>query len=97
MLPSLTISFSWSLDKPKIPVFQRQELHHTVIDNSFKNSASFDDHVSFNTQSGSQWDGLRHVIHREADALYNGVKKSEIIGPNSTNILGIHSELRFAV
>jgi hypothetical protein len=48
--------------------------------------------VTFNTQSGSQWDGLRHAIHKEADALYNGFKKSEIDGPGAGDALGIDSE-----
>ncbi|KAI9743672.1 MAG: hypothetical protein M1818_002988 [Claussenomyces sp. TS43310] len=81
----------WPLDKPSIPVFHRQQLRHTIIDNSqFSSSASFDDALSLNTQSGSQWDGLRHVIHREANALYNGFTKEEIVGPDATNVLGIN-------
>lgn len=48
--------------------------------------------MTFNTQSGSQWDGLRHVIHKEADGLYNGFKKSEIDGPGAGDALGIDSE-----
>jgi hypothetical protein len=81
------------LDKPNIPVFRRRKLEHTIIDNSTKGSSgSYDDTVSFNTQSGSQWDGLRHVVHREVGALYNGVTKDEIDGPQRTGLLGIDSK-----
>lgn len=87
---------SWSLDKPKIPVFDRQKLSHNIIDNStFSNSASFDDEVAFNTQSGSQWDGLRHAIYREQGLLYNGVKKGEVIGSKSTDVLGLNSKFHW--
>jgi len=84
---------SWSLDNPRIPVFGRQKLIHKVIDNStFSASASFDDELTFNTQAGSQWDGLRHAVYKEKSLLYNGVTKDEILGPNSTDILGINSK-----
>jgi kynurenine formamidase len=33
---------------------------------------------NYNTQAGSQWDGLAHVGHLRHDAFYNGVKVSEI-------------------
>lgn len=81
------------MNKPNVPVFCRQRLEHTIIDNSTKGGAgSFDDTVSFNTQSGSQWDGLRHVVHREAGALYNGVIKNEIDRVSDNGPLGIDSE-----
>jgi hypothetical protein len=64
-----------------VPVFKRQPLTHTVIDNStFSPSQSFDDTISFNTQAGSQWDGLRHVVHEGSQKLYNGVTKEQITG-----------------
>ena len=85
--------YSWSLDKPTLPVFRRQKLVHKIIDNStFSSSASFGDEVAFNTQSGSQWDALRHAVYREKSLLYNGVTKDEVLGTNSTDALGINSE-----
>lgn len=89
VLQGISVSLNWPLNTPNYPVFGRQKLIHTIIDNSTKGSASFDDEVTFNTQSGSQWDGLRHAIHREANALYNGFKKSEIDGPEAGDALGI--------
>ena len=76
-----------------MPVFERQEMKHTIRDNtSFSSSQSFDDTILFNTQAGSQWDGLRHVIHEDTGMLYNGVRKAEIMGPQASNVLGIHSK-----
>lgn len=89
----LTQYGSWSLDKPNIPVFKRQKLGHEIVDNStFSASASFDDNLSLNTQSGSQWDGLRHVVHRESGKLYNGIRKWEVDGPQASTVLGIDSK-----
>lgn len=80
---------SWALNLPHRPVFNRQQLEHKIVDNSlFSQSMSFDDVVSFNTQSSSQWDGLRHVIHRQTGLLYNGVTKDEV---TTTNKLGLQS------
>lgn len=71
-------------------MFNRQKFDHKIIDNStFSSSASFDDEIHINTQSGSQWDGLRHVINTEAGALYNGVKKAEV---TSSTVLGLDSK-----
>ncbi|KAI4734232.1 hypothetical protein E4T50_15221 [Aureobasidium sp. EXF-12298] len=80
---------SWALDKPHRPVFGRQQPEHKIVDNSlFSQSMSFDDVLSFNTQSSSQWDGLRHVIHRQTGLLYNGVTKDEVF---NTTKLGLQS------
>jgi hypothetical protein len=78
------------LNQPDVPVFGRQPLDHTVIDNhTFSPSQSFDDTISFNTQSGSQWDGLRHVVHEKSGRLYNGISKEQITGESRTTTLGI--------
>ncbi|KAB5560334.1 putative cyclase-domain-containing protein [Coniochaeta sp. 2T2.1] len=37
-----------------------------------------DDVIKMNTQSSSQWDGLRHVGHQETGIYYNGMKHREI-------------------
>jgi hypothetical protein len=80
------------MNKPDVAVFHRQKLEHIIRDNSTLGSQSFDDTLLFNTQAGSQWDGLRHVLHEETACLYNGFKKAEIIGPHATNVLGIDSK-----
>jgi kynurenine formamidase len=47
-----------------------------------------DDFVHFNTQEGSQWDGLGHVGHVRLERFYNGVTVDEVRGGNAK--LGIH-------
>jgi kynurenine formamidase len=82
------------LDAPinyaKPPLFNRQPAKHTIL--SFKQYGllGHDDSLdSYNTQEGSQWDGLGHVGHIRHQAYYNGVKDSELKdGPNGK--LGIH-------
>ena len=71
------------------PLFEREPVHHTK--KSFENYGLliFDDVLdSYNTQEGSQWDGLGHVGNRRAQAYYNGVKHDEI---KTSNKLGIHN------
>jgi hypothetical protein len=85
---------SLPLNQPDVPVFGRKPLDHIVIDNhAFSPSHSFDDTISFNTQSGSQWDGLRHVVHETSGLLYNGVSKEQITGEPRTTVLGIDRRL----
>lgn len=54
---------------------------------------AFDDcYNNFNTQSSSQWDGLRHVSHLGAGKFYNGVDPQQITSDTaeSNDRLGIH-------
>jgi kynurenine formamidase len=69
----------------KPPLFGRAEVGHKVIPLApFANDDLVD---NFNTQEGSQWDGLAHVGHRWLERYYNGVQ-SEEIGPGGK--LSIH-------
>jgi len=69
----------------KPPLFSRAEVRHKVIPLApFANDDLVD---NFNTQEGSQWDGLAHVGHRWLERYYNGVQSSEI-GPGGK--LSIH-------
>ncbi|OGE54765.1 hypothetical protein PENARI_c005G11722 [Penicillium arizonense] len=86
----ISISLNLPLNVPSIPVFNRRPFQHTIIDNStFSPSKSYDDTISINTQSGSQWDGLRHVVHHASEKLYNGIQKDEIAGSEPKDTLGI--------
>lgn len=77
---------NWDLEKPNPPLFSRQPLNHTI---HRRRRNVFDDiYNDFNTQSSSQWDGLRHFGHREF-GFYNGLTEDQISDPaNSRN--GIH-------
>ncbi|KAL9635945.1 MAG: hypothetical protein Q9164_003144 [Protoblastenia rupestris] len=50
-----------------------------------------DDVWTFNTQSSTQWDGLRHVAYQKAEKFYNGVTLDDIHGVNKANVNGIHA------
>ncbi|MFQ5879585.1 MAG: cyclase family protein, partial [Dehalococcoidia bacterium] len=70
------------------PLFERSPARHTI--SRFPGFLAHDDKLDdYNTQEGSQWDGLGHVGHPDYDAFYNGVKPEEIkSGPEGK--LGIH-------
>jgi kynurenine formamidase len=70
----------------KPPLFGRAPAEHRV---SPLGPMAHDDFVHFNTQEGSQWDGLGHVGHIRHERFYGGVKVDEVReGGNPT--LGIH-------
>lgn len=77
---------NWELEQPNPPLFMRQTLSHRI---HRRRRNVFDDiYDDFNTQSSSQWDGLRHYGHRQF-GFYNGVTEDQIADP-SNSINGIH-------
>jgi kynurenine formamidase len=68
------------------PLFGRAALKHDLVP---LGPMAHDDIVQFNTQEGSQWDGLAHVGHGRHGAFYNGVTVDEIRS-NANERLGIH-------
>ena len=70
------------------PLFGRGAPRHSII--RFSDSLGHDDQLDhFNTQEGSQWDGLGHAGDAESNAFYNGFKRDQIKrGPEGK--LGIH-------
>lgn len=58
--------------------------------------ASFarEDHLSFNTQTSSQWDGLRHFGFRSTGTFYNGYTNAEL---EQSDVLGIQGQLSFRI
>ncbi len=72
------------------PLFARSPAKHNITSFESFGLLGFDDSLdSYNTQEGSQWDGLAHVGSPRYQAFYNGVKASEIKdGP--TGRLSIH-------
>jgi len=82
------ISLNWPLDaQGDIPFFSRQAFHKNVYQKPPR--IVNDDVWTFNTQSSSQWDGLRHFAYQKAEKFYNGVTLEDIHGPNKTNVNGI--------
>jgi hypothetical protein len=58
------------LDVPKVPAFNRQPFKHEI--KALAPGAAYDDIYTLNTQSGTQWDGLRHIAHMPSKTFYNG-------------------------
>ena len=56
------VALNWGLNRLSEVAFGRQTLKHEIVDWRTKPNYPFycyDDEISFNTQVGSQWDGLR--------------------------------------
>jgi kynurenine formamidase len=70
----------------KPPLFGRAAMKHEVIP---LGPMLHDDIIRFNTQEGSQWDGLAHLGHHRYGTFYNGVTVDEIRN-NGNARLGIH-------
>lgn len=71
----------------KPPLFGRAATTHTVIP---LGPMAHDDILDrYNTQEGSQWDGLAHVGHHGHKAFYNGVTVEEVRNEGNRR-LGIH-------
>jgi kynurenine formamidase len=82
------------LDTPinyaKPPLFNRNPARHTILSFEEYGLLGHDDSIdNYNTQEGSQWDGLGHVGHIRHKAYYNGVKDAEIKSGTGGR-LGIH-------
>ncbi|KAI9844280.1 MAG: hypothetical protein M1837_005690 [Sclerophora amabilis] len=83
------ISLNWPLDAQNAPFFGRQAFHKVVV-RKLPRTVN-DDMWTFNTQSSSQWDGLRHFAYQKEKKFYNGVTSDDIHGDGATNVNGIHA------
>src|SRR4029450_3535525 len=67
-------ALNWELELPSPPLFNRATLQHTI---KRRRHNVFDDvYDDFNTQSSSQWDGLRHCGHPQY-GFYNGATEEQ--------------------
>lgn len=83
------VQLDWGLENVQFPGFGRKKLEHKVIgrlqtekkdDGTVEIKGGLyvmDDEVSMNTQSGSQWDSLRHFAHQASGSFYNGLAYEE--------------------
>ncbi|KJX97369.1 hypothetical protein TI39_contig502g00002 [Zymoseptoria brevis] len=85
------VNLDWPLDaQADVPFFGRQSFEKEVYQKAPR--IVNDDTWFFNTQSSSQWDGLRHFGYQKEAKFYNGVTLDDIHGTNgvtATNTLGI--------
>lgn len=72
------------------PLFNRNPARHTIVSFEQYGLLGHDDSLDdYNTQEGSQWDGLGHVGHIRHRAYYNGVTDDQI-QDGTGGKLGIH-------
>jgi len=89
------ISLNAPLDfQGDLPLFGRQIFHKHVYQK--KPRIVHDDTWTFNTQSSSQWDGLRHFGYQKAARFYNDVSVEDVAGTgpkgkDNPSVLGIHN------
>lgn len=67
------------LNVPAQPAFGRCVFEHRI--KAIHEGVAYDDEYTLNTQSGTQWDGFRHVAHMATQAFYNGGKAADFRGP----------------
>lgn len=66
------VQLDWALNNLEFPGFHRKPFEQKVIDLSKNLGAyGFDDEIHINTQSGSQWDSLKHVSTGEKETDQN--------------------------
>jgi len=85
---SSNTNHSLPLDVPKQPAFGRERFHHEI--KTLVKDLAYDDKYSLNTQSGTQWDGFRHISHFATAEFYNGVRGKDIEGPDANLRDSIH-------
>lgn len=83
------IQLDWGLENVEFPGFNRKPFEQKILDLASIGFVACDDEIHINTQSGSQWDGFRHVAHQTSKLYYNGLHHDEIIGGSKQN--GIHN------
>jgi len=94
-------SLNWPLNFPSKPMFNRREpdikTFYILEEHGIR-----DDEIHINTQSGSQWDGLKHFPILKHQTIYGGVRIDELPSgpiplPDPTNVdpelikMGIHN------
>jgi hypothetical protein len=72
----------------QFPGFGRKEFNQKVVDLAPLGFAALDDEIYINTQSGSQWDSLKHFAHQKSRCYYNGLTHDQAT-KSQTN--GIHN------
>lgn len=79
ILTGVRINLDWPLDaQSDVPLFNRQPFRQDMYQKPPR--IVNDDVWTFNTQSSSQWDGLRHFGYQREKVFYGGVTLGEIHG-----------------
>ena len=70
---------------PEQPAFGRETFEHKIKE--LVKDVAYDDIYTLNTQSGTQWDGFRHVGHVATNTFYNNTKPSDFYNAEKTDNL----------
>ncbi|KAJ7700680.1 hypothetical protein B0H17DRAFT_1046350 [Mycena rosella] len=74
-----TVSLNWPVNFPEKPMFGRLAPEITLIQKEKGgHNYSRDDEIHINTQSGTQWDGMRHFPILEHEMFYNNTPGSTL-------------------
>ncbi|EED17439.1 conserved hypothetical protein [Talaromyces stipitatus ATCC 10500] len=76
------------LSIPVKPSFGRETFKHDI--KVIEGGVGHDDLYTLNTQSGTQWDGFRHISHAPSKLFYNNTRASDITGSDANDKCGIH-------
>lgn len=84
------------MESPNPGIFDRVQIDHCYKRLTDEHLVFDDIYSNFNTQTSSQWDGLRHVAHYSTGKFYNGVSPAQVAkeGPEIGDRLGIHHMAR---
>ncbi|KAF9033111.1 hypothetical protein BJ165DRAFT_1515714 [Panaeolus papilionaceus] len=93
-----TVSLNWPINFPEHPMFNRKTPEVNMIVRSDETGMPRDDEIHMNSQSGSQWDGLRHYGIAEHGVFYNNTPAKSLPGgripiPNPNEIDVNHSRI----
>ncbi|KAI0045782.1 hypothetical protein FA95DRAFT_1607436 [Auriscalpium vulgare] len=69
------VSLNWPINFPEKPLFGRQTPH---VESHWRRGDIRDDTIYINTQSGSQWDGLKHFPILEHRVTYQGIEVDKL-------------------
>lgn len=75
-----SIQLDWPLHNVQFLGFNRKEFHQKKINFlDFTEWKAMDDEIYINTQSGSQWDSLKHFAHQPSGNYYNGLTHEDAL------------------
>lgn len=79
------VSLDWHLNKPSHPSFDRPSFAWAMHRHPLGLNIN-DDHVNFNTQCSSQWDGFRHFGYQQRRRFYGGRTQADLEG---ADVMGV--------
>ncbi|KAJ4359280.1 hypothetical protein N0V95_002291 [Ascochyta clinopodiicola] len=88
------VALGLPLNEPSPPFFGRRPIEHKI---KSIGRGAFDDEITINTQSSSQWDGFRHFADPKSGCFYNGIISEEIEGDDEVDESGPERSRRLGI